>query len=111
MAGDIRMKEPRTQRTEQVNTAQQDHSANYLFLIIGTPLVAFLIAASAMLESRGFPVPLVRIGTGAAGLILQAIPFMLLGAMMSAVVSTFVSTDSLARHIPVSYTHLTLPTN
>ena len=102
MAGDIRMKEPRTQRTEQVNTAQQDHSANYLFLIIGTPLVAFLIAASAMLESRGFPVPLVRIGTGAAGLILQAIPFMLLGAMMSAVVSTFVSTDSLARHIPKS---------
>ena len=76
------MKEPRTQRTEQVNTAQQDHSANYLFLIIGTPLVAFLIAASAMLESRGFPVPLVRIGTGAAGLILQAIPFMLLGALV-----------------------------
>lgn len=62
------MKEPRTQRTEQVNTAQQDHSANYLFLIIGTPLVAFLIAASAILESRGFPVPLVRIGTGARGL-------------------------------------------
>ena len=30
------MKEPRTQRTEQVNTTQQDHSANYLFLIIGT---------------------------------------------------------------------------
>lgn len=96
------MKEPRTQRTEQVNTAQQDHSANYLFLIIGTPLVAFLIAASAMLESRGFPVPLVRIGTGAAGLILQAIPFMLLGAMMSAAVSTFVSADFLARHIPKS---------
>ena len=90
------------QRTEQVNTAQQDHSANYLFLIIGTPLVAFLIAASAMLESRGFPVPLVRIGTGAAGLILQAIPFMLLGAMMSAAVSTFVSADFLTRHIPKS---------
>ena len=90
------------QRTEQVNNAQQDHSANYLFLIIGTPLVAFLIAASAMLESRGFPVPLVRIGTGAAGLILQAIPFMLLGAMMSAAVSTFVSADFLTRHIPKS---------
>ena len=47
------------------------------FLIIGTPLVAFLIAASAMFESRGLPIPLVRIGTGAAGLILQTIPFML----------------------------------
>ena len=53
------------------------------FLIIGTPLVAFLIAASAMFESRGLPIPLVRIGTGAAGLILQTIPFMLVGAMMS----------------------------
>ena len=30
---------------------------------------------------------LVRIGTGAAGLILQTIPFMLVGAMMSAAVS------------------------
>ena len=57
--------------------------AHYLFLIIGTPLVAFLIAASAMFESRGLPIPLVRIGTGAAGLILQTIPFMLVGAMMS----------------------------
>ncbi len=47
----------------------RDHSAHYLFLIIGTPLVAFLIAASAMFESRGLPIPLVRIGTGAAGLI------------------------------------------
>ena len=37
------------------------------FFIIGTPLVAFLIAASAMFESRGLPIPLVRIGTGAAG--------------------------------------------
>ena len=45
--------------------------------------MAFLIAASAMFESRGLPIPLVRIGTGAAGLILQTIPFMLVGAMMS----------------------------
>jgi len=80
----------------------RDHSAHYLFLIIGTPLVAFLIAASAMFESRGLPIPLVRIGTGAAGLILQTIPFMLVGAMMSAAVSTFVSADALERHVPKS---------
>ena len=78
----------------------RDHSAHYLFLIIGTPLVAFLIAASAMFESRGLPIPLVLIGTGAAGLILQTIPFMLVGAMMSAAVSTFVSADALERHVP-----------
>ena len=80
----------------------RDHSAHYLFLIIGTPLVAFLIAASAMFESRGLPIPLVRIGTGAAGLILQTIPFLLVGAMMSAAVSTFVSADALERHVPKS---------
>ncbi len=64
--------------------------------------MAFLIAASAMFESRGLPIPLVRIGTGAAGLILQTIPFMLVGAMMSAAVSTFVSADALERHVPKS---------
>lgn len=36
------------------------------------------------------------------GLILQTIPFMLVGAMMSAAVSTFVSADALERHVPKS---------
>lgn len=93
------MKEPRTKGAEP---EQQDHSANYLFLIIGTPSAAFPIAASAMFESHGLPVPLVRIGTGVAGLILQTIPFMLLGAMMSAAVSTFVSAGFPSRHMPKS---------
>ena len=75
-------------------------SANYLFLVIGTPLVAFLIAASQALESRGLRVPLVRIGTSVAGLMLQAVPFMLLGAMMSAAVATLVTTSFLERHLP-----------
>ncbi|AHJ18985.1 putative membrane spanning protein [Bifidobacterium breve JCM 7019] len=81
---------------------ERDHSAHYLFLIIGAPLVAFLIAASSMFESHGLPIPLVRIGTGVSGLILQTIPFMLSAAMMSAAVSTFVSADALDRHMPRS---------
>ena len=65
--------------------------------------VAFLIAASAMFESRGLPIPLRCVSAPApAGLILQTIPFMLVGAMMSAAVSTFVSADALERHVPKS---------
>ena len=75
-------------------------SANYLYLIIGTPLVAFLIAASQAIEAHGLHVPLARIGISIAGLTLQAIPFMLLGAMMSAAVATFVTASFLERHIP-----------
>ncbi|MCB5392072.1 hypothetical protein LIP47_15105, partial [Eggerthella lenta] len=38
---------------------ERDHSTHYLFLIIGAPLAAFLIAASSMFESHGLPIPLV----------------------------------------------------
>ena len=79
-----------------------DASAQYLFLIIGIPVVAFLIAASAAFEAHGLSIPLVRIGTGVAGLMLQATPFMLLGALMSAAVATFIPDDYLARHAPKS---------
>ena len=49
-----------------------DHSAHYLFLIVGAPLAAFLIAASRAFETHGLTIPLVRITTGIAGLMLQA---------------------------------------
>lgn len=79
-----------------------DHSAHYLFLIVGAPLAAFLIAASRAFETHGLTIPLVRITTGIAGLMLQAIPFMMLGALMSAAVTTFVSESLIRRHIPHS---------
>ena len=83
-------------------TLESDSSAQYLFLIIGTPAVAFLIAASAAFEAHGLSVPLVRIGTGVAGLMLQATPFMLLGALMSAAVATLIPEGFLTRHAPQS---------
>ena len=80
--------------------SRRTSSANYLFLVIGTPLVAFLIAASQAFEAHRLRVPLVRIGTSVAGLMLQAVPFMLLGAMMSAAVATLVTTSFIERHLP-----------
>lgn len=80
--------------------SRRTSSIQYLFLIIGTPLVAFLIASSQALESHGLRVPLVRIGTSVAGLMLQAVPFMLFGAMMSAVVATLVTASFVERHLP-----------
>ncbi|MFQ8699397.1 MAG: permease [Bifidobacterium catenulatum] len=80
--------------------SRRTSSANYLFLVIGTPLVAFLIAASQAFEAHILRVPLVRIGTSVAGLMLQAVPFMLLGAMMSAAVATLVTTSFIERHLP-----------
>ncbi len=81
-------------------SSRRTSSANYLFLVIGTPLTAFLIAASQAFETHGLRVPLVRIGTSVAGLMLQAVPFMLLGAMMSAAVATLVTEPFLERHLP-----------
>ena len=92
----------RLRRFPSNGTGRRPYSAWYLFLIVGTPLVAFLIAASSAFEAHGVKLPLVRIGTGMAGLILQATPFMLLGALMSAAVATFVSPGFLARHVPRS---------
>ena len=43
-----------------------DHSAHYLFLIVGAPLAAFLIAASRAFETHGLTIPLVRITTAAS---------------------------------------------
>lgn len=80
--------------------SQRASSANYLFLIIGTPLVAFFIAASQALENHGLRIPLVRIGTSIAGLTLQAVPFMLLGSTMSAAVATLLTTSFIERHLP-----------
>lgn len=98
---------PNTTPSPQANAATRDaatrdQSAHYLFLIAGTPLIALLIASSAMFEARGLPVPLVRIGTGAAGLLLQTIPFTLFGAMMAAAVRVWANESFIERHAPRS---------
>lgn len=98
---------PNTTPSPQANaatrdTSTRDQSAHYLFLIAGTPLIALLIASSAMFEARGLPIPLVRIGTGAAGLLLQTIPFTLFGAMMAAAVRVWANESFIERHAPRS---------
>ena len=80
----------------------RDHSAHYLSLSSARRWWRSSSPRPPCSNRAVCRIPLVRIGTGAAGLILQTIPFMLVGAMMSAAVSTFVSADALERHVPKS---------
>lgn len=96
---------PRTSDTAQRSTATSNNSrgsSQYLFLIIGIPAVAFILAAAPALQARGFKLPLVDIMNGTVGLLLQTIPFILLGVMVSAAVETWVSADFIERHFPRS---------
>lgn len=76
-------------------------SSNYLFLIIGIPVIAFVIKAAPALQARSH-VPLMNIANGATGLLLQAVPFVLIGVLVSAAVETWVSADFIERHFPRS---------
>lgn len=76
-------------------------SSNYLFLIIGIPLIAFVVKAAPALQARSH-MPLMNIVNGATGLLLQAVPFVLIGVLVSAAVETWVSADFIERHFPRS---------
>ncbi len=75
-------------------------SASTLWLVLGVPLVAFPIAAAPAIQSRLGWLPLNSIVRGVAGLLLQAIPFVLIGVLVSAAVETWVSPSTLRRHLP-----------
>lgn len=77
-------------------------SRGYLWLILGIPIVAFPIAAAPAVQSRLSWLPLNSIVRGVAGLLLQAIPFVLIGVLVSAAVETWVSPSLLERHRPRS---------
>lgn len=89
----------------QLKPAQQSkpaNSAHYLFLIAGTPLVALFIAMAPALQAR-YPWLLVDTTIrGVAGLLLQAIPFTLIGVLVSAAVETWVTADFIEKHAPKS---------
>lgn len=88
--------------TLDANSANSANSANYLFLLVGAPLVAFIIAAAPALQGRH---PWFLIDTtirGVSGLLLQAIPFTLIGVLVSAAVETWVTADFIEKHAPKS---------
>lgn len=84
------------------NLAKSANSAHYLFLIAGVPFAALIIAMAPALQAR---YPWLLIDTtvrGVAGLLLQAIPFTLIGVLVSAAVETWVTADFIEKHAPKS---------
>ena len=91
-----------TSQVEKASKASKANSANYLFLIAGVPFAALIIAMAPALQAR---YPWLLIDTtvrGVAGLLLQAIPFTLIGVLVSAAVETWVTADFIEKHAPKS---------
>ena len=84
------------------NTRKRPASAHYLFLIAGAPFVALMVAMAPALQAR-YPWFLIDTTVrGVAGLLLQAIPFTLIGVLVSAAVETWVTADFIEKHAPKS---------
>ena len=71
---------------------------DFLPLTVGIPLTVFVIITTPVFDAMGLP--LTRIGRGMVGLLLQTIPFALIGVLVSAAVETFLTPRFLQRHWP-----------
>ncbi len=86
----------------QKTSLQKTGSAHYLYVIIGMPIIAIFIAMAPALQAR---FPWFTISTtirGISGLLLQAVPFTLIGVLVSAAVETFVTAQFVEKHMPKS---------
>lgn len=91
-----------TSQVEKASKAKQANSANYLFLIAGVPFAALIIAMVPALQLRYPWMPVNTIIRGVAGLLLQAVPFTLIGVLVSAAVETWITADFIEKHAPKS---------
>lgn len=91
-----------TSQVEKASKAKQANSANYLFLIAGVPFAALIIAMSPALQLRYPWMPVNTVIRGVAGLLLQAVPFTLIGVLVSAAVETWITADFIEKHAPKS---------
>lgn len=78
------------------------NSAHYLFLVAGIPFIALLIAMAPALQARYPWLPFDTTVRGMVGLLLQAIPFTLIGVLVSAAVEIWVTADFIEKHAPKS---------
>lgn len=90
------------EKTSKASKAKQANSANYLFLIAGVPLVSLIIAMAPALQARNPWLPVNTVIRGVCGLLLQAVPFTLIGVLVSAAVETWVTEDFIEKHAPKS---------
>ncbi|MFP1705535.1 permease [Gardnerella vaginalis] len=91
-----------TSQLEKASKAEQANSANYLYLIIGIPFISLIIAMFPALQARNPWMPVNTIIMGVAGLLLQAVPFTLIGVLVSAAVETWITADFIEKHAPKS---------
>lgn len=91
-----------TSQVEKASKAKQTNSANYLFLIAGVPFAALIIAMAPALQARYPWLPVNTVIRGVAGLLLQAVPFTLIGVLVSAAVETWITADFIEKHAPKS---------
>lgn len=91
-----------TSQVEKASKAKQANSANYLFLIIGIPFISLIIAMLPALQARNPWLPVNTVIRGVSGLLLQAVPFTLIGVLVSAAVETWVTEDFIEKHAPKS---------
>ncbi|WP_422112840.1 permease [Gardnerella sp. DNF00257] len=91
-----------TIQVEKASKAKQANSANYLYLIIGVPFAALIIAMAPALQARNPWLPVNTVIRGVSGLLLQAVPFTLIGVLVSAAVETWVTEDFIEKHAPKS---------
>lgn len=91
-----------TSQVEKASKAKQANSANYLYLIIGIPFISLIIAMFPALQARNPWLPVNTVIRGVSGLLLQAVPFTLIGVLVSAAVETWVTEDFIEKHAPKS---------
>lgn len=90
------------EKASKASKAKQANSANYLYLIIGVPFAALIIAMAPALQARNPWLPVNTVIRGVSGLLLQAVPFTLIGVLVSAAVETWVTEDFIEKHAPKS---------
>lgn len=90
------------EKASKASKAKQANSANYLFLIAGIPFISLIIAMLPALQARNPWLPVNTVVRGVSGLLLQAVPFTLIGVLVSAAVETWVTEDFIEKHAPKS---------
>jgi uncharacterized protein len=75
-------------------------SFTFQTFLIGSVLAAGIIVASPLIDTSGFPMTIIL--TGVVGLLLQALPFLLIGILISAAVESFVTKAFIDAHFPKS---------
>lgn len=90
------------EKASKASKAKQANSANYLFLIAGVPFAALIIAMAPALQARNPWLPVNTVIRGVSGLLLQAVPFTLIGVLVSAAVETWITADFIEKHAPKS---------